>query len=444
LDFASQLAMHRPEHDVSHQICDELQEGPRAELKARLGSARFSLEDAAARDSALVAASIVEVDVTGTRALVVWSHRETGDEQRSWEAIDDLSDCEQLFADLVDRQRAAREAEASSEEDEQQVGVVAHTSTTEQPKRSRRSKKRHSAQLTARCSDQSRRRNIPRHEHSSDKSQHKEKDGSEAELEAEDEEVDEDCGSAIEDEPEPVCEHCGRTASDFAGGRAGLRSHIPQCRKRPADSKRRTSSSPGAQAAGEPVHEADEEVEEEEEEEEEVEKEEEEEEEEVEEEEDEPSCPYCGRRPADFAGGCAGLRSHIPQCRKRPADADTRRSSSKSTRAAPSSCDEGDAHGEQDEVAEASSSRMQEIRDNDDSAESDRAFKRGPQLCNRPRKTSGFIPGQQRGNVYCCLDDESPSSIAAQRELDVAAILEVIRPQLESAHASSMQHDLAG
>ena len=37
-----------------------------------------------------------------------------------------------------------------------------------------------------------------------------------------------------------------------------------------------------------------------------------------EEEPQEPQCIYCGRMPADFAGGLAGLRSHVPQCRKRP------------------------------------------------------------------------------------------------------------------------------
>jgi hypothetical protein len=402
--------MHRPEHDISHQICDELQEGPRAELKAR-GPAQFALEGAPARDSALVAASIVEVDVTGTRALVVWSHRESGEEQRSWEAIDDLSDCEQLFADLVDRQRAAREASSDEDEDEQQVGAVTHAlAASSEPKRSRRSRKRHSAHLSARSSDESTRRSIPRHEHSADKSRHK--DGAEADLEVEEEEGDEDCEPVMEEEP--VCEHCGRTASDFAGGRAGLRSHIPQCRKRPVDSKRRTSSSPCDQTEGEAADEA------------------EQEEELGEEEEEEPSCTYCGRVPADFAGGLAGLRSHIPQCKKRPADANPRRSS-KSTRAAPSS-PASQSSGEQsdetdEEIAEASTKRMQERSNNDDSAGSDRVFKRGPQLCradNRQRKISGFVPGQQRGNVYCCLDDESPSSIAAQRDLDVSDKLKVI------------------
>ena len=39
------------------------------------------------------------------------------------------------------------------------------------------------------------------------------------------------------------------------------------------------------------------------------------EEEEEEEEEEEPSCNLCGRTAADFAGGPAGLRAHIPQCK---------------------------------------------------------------------------------------------------------------------------------
>ncbi len=52
---------------------------------------------------------------------------------------------------------------------------------------------------------------------------------------------------------EPSCEHCGRTAADFAGGKQGLKSHIPQCKDKQAaatgSDKRKAYSSPAAQPA---------------------------------------------------------------------------------------------------------------------------------------------------------------------------------------------------
>jgi hypothetical protein len=103
-------------------------------------------------------------------------------------------------------------------------------------------------------------------------------------------------------EEELSCEICGRTEADFPQtGAAGLRAHIVHCRRRSAETsgggfgKGVLIKSPTAPSDGNMMSED-------------------------ELREPELSCSYCGKSPADFSTGAAGLRSHIGHCRRRSAE----------------------------------------------------------------------------------------------------------------------------
>ena len=99
-------------------------------------------------------------------------------------------------------------------------------------------------------------------------------------------------------EVELVCEYCGRTAKDFAGGRVGLKSHISQCKNRPGPPRARHGAPKVPKAHKRPLDDGSPKG--------------------SRQNEPEPSCEYCGRTAADFAGRQHGLSAHIPQCKDRP------------------------------------------------------------------------------------------------------------------------------
>ena len=100
----------------------------------------------------------------------------------------------------------------------------------------------------------------------------KEEEQREDQGDDDEEQVNEEERGEQEQEQEPCCPCCGRLPADFPAGLVGLRSHIPQCKKRHREPQ-------------------------------------------AEDEKRDHSCERCGRTASDFPGGPAGLRSHIPQCR---------------------------------------------------------------------------------------------------------------------------------
>jgi hypothetical protein len=102
-------------------------------------------------------------------------------------------------------------------------------------------------------------------------------------------------------EVELACEYCGRTAKEFAGGcngLVGLKSHISQCKNRPGPPRARHGAPKVPKAHKRPLDDASPKR--------------------SRQNEPEPSCDYCGRTAADFAGREQGLKAHIPQCKDRP------------------------------------------------------------------------------------------------------------------------------